>query len=81
MKPEEKKLRLEEEMKAIELCFNRRLGFKRIFDALTNYGNGDKILIGHNYIYDVMFIITHFGDPLPELYKDFKQMVLKLFKK
>lgn len=53
-------------------------GFRNIFEAIVKY---KKIIIGHNCIVDINFIISHFGDQLPNNYSDWKKMVLNYFGK
>jgi poly(A)-specific ribonuclease len=53
-------------------------GFRNIFEAIVKY---KKIIIGHNCILDINFIISHFGDNLPNSYSDWKKLILSYFEK
>ena len=48
---------------------NQRKGFRRVFEKLIEKR---VYLIGHNMIHDLLFLISHFGDPIPNTLKDFK---------
>jgi hypothetical protein len=54
---------------------NQKRGFRRIFEKLTQKR---AYLIGHNMIHDVLFLISHFGDPLPNSVKELKT-VLRIY--
>ena len=47
-----------------------KAGFLRIWQAL---GHAAKPLVGHNLLYDLMFLWTHFEGPLPETLAEFKR--------
>lgn len=51
---------------------NQRRGFRRIFERLTQKR---AFIVGHNMIHDVLFLISHFGDPLPNTVKEFKSLL------
>ena len=53
-------------------------GFRNIFEAIIKYR---KIIIGHNCILDINFIISHFGDNLPNSYNEWKKLILNYFEK
>jgi hypothetical protein len=57
--------------------FSRRKGFKKVWDAMIKR---KSIFIGHNCAYDILFMISHFGDPLPNSLKDYKTMLKNYFK-
>jgi len=48
------------------------LGFSLIFEEIWN---SDKILIGHNCLYDLLFIYSAFVDELPKDYQNFKKII------
>lgn len=57
--------------------FNMKLGFRRVFNLLTA---AKKPIIGHNCLYDLLFLYTHLVHPiLPSSLKDFKQKFTALF--
>jgi poly(A)-specific ribonuclease len=51
--------------------FDQKVGFFRIFDLLVN---AKKPLIGHNCMYDNLFMMSHFEGPLPASYSSFKEL-------
>ncbi len=51
---------------------NQRKGFRRIFEKLIEKR---AFLIGHNMIHDLLFLISHFGDPIPNSLKEFKTLL------
>ncbi len=53
-------------------------GFRNIFEAIIR---NKKIVVGHNCILDINFVISHFGDPLPNTYNDWKKLVQGYFHK
>jgi hypothetical protein len=55
---------------------NARKGFRRIFESLLRK---KSVLVGHNCIIDILFVISHFGDPLPNNFYDFKNMLRNYF--
>jgi hypothetical protein len=65
-----KKLDLYKNEKIKEI--NQRKGFRRVFEKLIEKR---AFMIGHNMIHDLLFLISHFGDPIPNSLKDFKTML------
>lgn len=59
-----------------EVDFERKLGFTKIFNALTK---SRKPVVGHAVMYDLLFALSHFQGPLPESYSKFKELVQSLF--
>ena len=55
---------------------NKSKGMKNIFDSITK---NKKIIVGHNCSLDILFCISHFGDPLPNSFPDFKKMIINYF--
>ena len=55
---------------------NKKKGVKNIFDAITN---NKKIIIGHNCSLDITYIISHFGETLPNEYNKFKLLIQNYF--
>ncbi len=53
-------------------------GFRSIFEAIVY---NKKIVVGHNCMLDVNFVISHFGDQLPNSYTDWKKMIQSYFYK
>jgi poly(A)-specific ribonuclease len=73
---EEKKFKLELELgeKLKELKVKK--GIRNIFEALIK---SKKILVGHNCCLDLLFTISHLGDPLPNSLKEYKDMLKSYF--
>jgi poly(A)-specific ribonuclease len=73
---EEKKFKLElelgEKMKELKV----KKGIRNIFEALIK---SKKILVGHNCCLDLLFTISHLGDPLPNSLKEYKDMLKSYF--
>eukprot|EP00038_Savillea_parva_P031262 m.84309 g.84309 ORF g.84309 m.84309 type:complete len:635 (-) comp9591_c1_seq3:2059-3963(-) len=67
-----------EETKAQErqAKFDAAVGVTRVFNALVD---AKKPLVGHNCLYDLMFMLHNFDDPLPETYNAFTARVHYLF--
>ena len=74
-KEEENKNALKEEM------FLRELGVSHIIEMIINRCkvNPQCCLIGHNMIYDIIYLYNQFIGPLPETYADFVAEWFKLF--
>jgi len=53
-------------------------GFRNIFEAIVR---NKKILVGHNCVVDINFVISHFGDVLPSGYAEWKKMIQGYFHK
>ena len=51
-------------------------GFLRVFNALRQ---ANKPIVGHNLLYDLMFLLSHFSGPLPETMDGFKAAVRETF--
>jgi len=54
----------------------RKKGVKNIYDAIIQY---KKRLIGHNNSLDILFIISHLGEKLPDDYQEFKGLIHRTF--
>jgi hypothetical protein len=72
----EKQKRLEAELGTKLRELNARKGFRRIFEALLKR---KAVLIGHNFIIDILFIISHFGDQIPNNFYEFKTLLRNYF--
>jgi poly(A)-specific ribonuclease len=53
-----------------------KIGFANVFDLLVQ---NKKKLIGHNCLFDILFVYSHFYDYLPQSYSDFKNHLHKIF--
>jgi poly(A)-specific ribonuclease len=53
-----------------------RVGFTQVFDILAS---SRKPLVGHNCLYDLLFMLSHFLDTLPNSLAEFKTLVSSLF--
>jgi len=71
----EKEDRLEEKRKARLAAVEARAGFLRIFNALAQ---SRKPIIGHNLLFDLMFMLHNFHGPLPPSLGEFKKSVHNL---
>lgn len=74
----EKKTKIEELVSSRIDEVNKKKGVKKIFEAMIKR---KSILVGHNFNLDVLFIISHFGDPLPPTLKEYKELLKKYFTK
>ena len=73
---EERKALIEKENEQkIEKLHNSK-GVKNLFDAIIK---NMKPIIGHNMSLDVLYCLSHFEDPLPQSYIDFKKMIQNYF--
>eukprot|EP00741_Cyanophora_paradoxa_P002993 tig00000658_g2905.t1 len=73
---EEKAERARREEEERQREFDARRGFRRIFTALA----ASRLpLIGHNCLYDLLFLYSHFEGPLPEELPAFKASLNSLF--
>ena len=74
---EEKKLIYKEQKKKEkqELLFEAK-GFTNIFELLLKHKNK---LVGHNMYFDILFLFSHFIEPLPSNYQDFKKTFNHIF--
>lgn len=52
-----------------EQRFAEKAGFYRVFKALAA---AKRPLVGHNCMYDLLFMMSHFEGPLPATYADFR---------
>lgn len=75
---QEKKEKILKEIEQKNKELKARKGFRNIFEAIVKY---KKIVVGHNCILDVNFIISHFGDNLPNSYTEWKKLLLSYFEK
>jgi len=74
----QKKMKIQAEISEKINQVKKAKGFRNIFEAIIR---NKKILVGHNCIVDINFVISHFGDPLPNSYNDWKKMVQGYFDK
>jgi len=56
--------------------YNAKLGFRRMWTALTQ---SNRPLVVHNGLYDLMFMVHHMHDDLPDTLEEFKIVVGGLF--
>lgn len=76
----------EEERKAYSLKktqdlldeLDESVGFRKVLDMVAS---SKKLLVGHNLILDVCFLLAHFFGPLPESLVDFKSLLHTAFPK
>jgi hypothetical protein len=73
---EERKFKLELELGEKMRELRVKKGIRNIFEALVKY---KKTLVGHNCSLDLLFTISHLGDPLPSSLKEFKEMLKSYF--
>ena len=73
---EEKKLKLDIEIGDKLRDLHNKKGARNIFEALIK---SQKILVGHNCSLDLLFTISHLGDPLPNSLKEFKELLKSYF--
>lgn len=59
-----------------ERLFNYEMGFSLVVEELIK---AKKPIIGHNMIYDIVYLYNQFIDKLPEEYADFIKIVRKFF--
>lgn len=50
--------------------YEKEMGFSLVVELLMN---AKKTLIGHNMIYDIIYLYNQFIDELPETYEEFIQ--------
>lgn len=72
----EKKKKIEDAHSSRVNEVNKKKGVKRLFEAIIRKRS---VLVGHNFNLDVLFIISHFGDPLPASLKEYKELLKKYF--
>lgn len=72
----EKEIKIDKELQEKLAGLKKRKGVRNIFEALIKKRSH---IVGHNCSLDLLFIITHFGDPLPESLKGFKDMLREYF--
>jgi len=73
---EQRTARLAEEEAKRCADFEFKLGFRRVFNALAN---AKKPVVGHNCLYDVMFVMYNFDGAFPETVSEFFTRVHALF--
>jgi hypothetical protein len=73
---EEKKLKLDIEMAEKMKEINRKKGVRKIWEAIVKKKG---IFVGHNCNLDLLFTISHLGDPLPPTLKEFKELMKSYF--
>lgn len=76
VEPNEKKTHIENSNKESIESLEKTKGVKNIFDTITKY---KKPIIGHNCSLDILYCISHFGDPLPDNYSDYKKLIQSYF--
>ncbi|XP_063900675.1 poly(A)-specific ribonuclease PARN-like [Zophobas morio] len=67
-------IRKQEKLKRLQL--QRKVGFRNLFKLLVA---SKKPLIGHNLLYDLLFMLNSFQGPLPNSWADAKNLVHSLF--
>lgn len=73
----EEELKLEQERVAQENeDLERMVGLSLVLQELSQ---ARKLIIGHNMLFDLLFIIRQFFRPLPHSYQDFKKTMRELF--
>jgi poly(A)-specific ribonuclease len=75
---ETKKLRIQKDLEDKVLEVRKAKGFRSIFEAIVS---NKKIVVGHNCMVDVNFVISHFGDQLPSNYNEWKKLIQSYFDK
>lgn len=55
-------------IKLVEELFMKEMGFALVVEELVN---AKKPIIGHNMIYDIIYLYNQFIDDLPETYLEF----------
>ena len=73
---EEREKRAAEKKKDKLKALDESAGFLRIFRMLSAAG---KPMVGHNCLYDLMFLYSHFQGSLPDSAADFKQALHAIF--
>lgn len=73
---EERKIKIELDIGVKIQEINRKKGIKNIFEALIKK---KVFFVGHNCTLDILFTISHFGDPLPPSLKEFKDLLKNYF--
>jgi hypothetical protein len=76
LEEEEKKLKMEIDVGSKLKDIQRKAGVRKIYNAMLQK---KSIFVGHHCVLDIMFIISHFGDALPNTLKDFKANLSKYF--
>lgn len=73
---EERKAMFEQENKEKIQKLHNSKGVKNLFDAIIK---NRKPIIGHNCSLDILYCLSHFEDPLPQSYLEFKKMINTYF--
>ena len=73
---EEKLEREQRQREEKQALLNRKLGFRRVFKLLAD---AKKPLIGHNCMFDILFMMSHFAAPLPDNWEEVQEAVHSLF--
>jgi len=60
----------------IQNLYNREMGFSLVVKALID---SKKPIIGHNMIYDIIYLLNQFVMPLPADYAEFVKEVMTFF--
>lgn len=68
--------RLQRKLRGIQQELDEAAGFTRVIEAIASSG---KPVVGHNLLYDILLIVHHYIEPLPEQYDDFKETVKRWF--
>ena len=66
----------EQKMKEKQDLLFEGKGFTNIFELLLKH---KKKLVGHNMYLDILFLFSHFIEPLPSNYQDFKKIFNHIF--
>jgi poly(A)-specific ribonuclease len=72
----EKKIHLEKKKSEKDKLLLSAKGFTNVFELLVN---AKKPLVGHNMYFDLLFLYSHFVEPLPPSHLEFKKSISKLF--
>lgn len=65
------KLQAQKKVEARE-NYQKNMGFRLVFNAITASG---KPIVGHNCLYDIMFLLRWLHGPLPDTYEDFRTVL------
>ncbi|KAJ1461977.1 ribonuclease H-like domain-containing protein [Pelagophyceae sp. CCMP2097] len=64
----------------LELSLQRALGMRRVYKMLSGACAARRVpVVGHNCLYDLMFLTRHFDAPLPESYALWKRQLAAAF--
>ena len=74
--PEQRLVKEAAALASKQKIYNERIGFRRMWTALTE---SNKPLVVHNGLFDLLFMVQHMHDDLPETLGEFKNTVGGLF--